>query len=172
MEWEIRQSLPQWCIPWKGLRSPGRCSSWELEFRHCGAIPVWGLLLTSERWVEEMGGRRSWEMPVEEIRAALEARRYCWVTHGAGAITKYTFSSRISRSYSNSMFNFLRNHHINLSISISPFYIPTISAKGSNFSTSFLINTCLLFSVLFYFFNSSHSIGCKVISLWVRFSLS
>ena len=26
-------------------------------------------------------------MPVEESQAAMEARRYCWVTHGGGAIT-------------------------------------------------------------------------------------
>ena len=30
----IRQSLPQ---PGQGRRSSGRCSSWELEFRDCGA---------------------------------------------------------------------------------------------------------------------------------------
>ena len=35
-------------------RSPGRCSSWELEFRDCGAIPELGLLLTAERQTEGM----------------------------------------------------------------------------------------------------------------------
>ena len=55
-------------------------SGWGLEFRDCGAIPGWGLLLTVERWIEGMWGRRLWwEMPVEESQAAMEARRYCWV---------------------------------------------------------------------------------------------
>ena len=58
--------------------SPGRGSSWKLEFRDCGAIPVRGLLLTAERWMEGMCGRRLWwEIPVEESQAAMEARRYC-----------------------------------------------------------------------------------------------
>ena len=35
----IRQSLPQPYI--QRCRSPGRCNSWELEFRDCGAIPEW-----------------------------------------------------------------------------------------------------------------------------------
>ena len=34
------------------LLSPGRHSSWELEFRDCGAIPGRGLLLTAEIRVE------------------------------------------------------------------------------------------------------------------------
>ena len=64
------------------IHTPGRCSSWELQFRHCGAIPGWGLLLIAERQIKGIGGRRSWwEMPVEESRAAMEARGYCWVTH-------------------------------------------------------------------------------------------
>ena len=33
---------------------PGWCSGWELEFRDCGAIPGWGLLLTGERQIEGM----------------------------------------------------------------------------------------------------------------------
>ena len=46
---------------------PGRCSSWELEFRDSGAIPGRGLLLTVERWMEGMERRRLWwEMPMEE----------------------------------------------------------------------------------------------------------
>ena len=61
--------------------SPGRRSGWELEFRDCGAIPGWGLLLITDGWIEGIWGRRSWwEMPVEESQAAMEARRYCWVT--------------------------------------------------------------------------------------------
>ena len=35
----IRQSLPQPYI--QRCRSPGRCNSWELEFRDCGAISGW-----------------------------------------------------------------------------------------------------------------------------------
>jgi len=53
---------------------------WELEFRDCGAIEGQGLLLTVERQIEGMWGRRFWgEMPVEESWAAKEARPYCWV---------------------------------------------------------------------------------------------
>ena len=59
----------------------GRLSGLELEFRGCGAIPGWELLLTGERWIEGMWGRRLWwEMPVEESQAAMKARQYCWVT--------------------------------------------------------------------------------------------
>ena len=48
----IRQSLPQ---PYLDThRSPGRCSSWELEFRDCGANPGRGLLLTVENQIEGM----------------------------------------------------------------------------------------------------------------------
>ena len=73
----IRQSLP---YAWQECGSPGRGSGWELEFSNCGAIPVRGLLLTVERQIEGMWGRRSlWEMPVEESQAAMEARQYCWV---------------------------------------------------------------------------------------------
>ena len=51
---------------------------WELESRDCGAIPGRGLLLTAERWIKGMCGRRLWkEMPVEESQAAMEARQYC-----------------------------------------------------------------------------------------------
>ena len=75
----IRQSLlqPHICragtwVSWKGQR---------LEFRDCGTIPGWGLLLTAERRTEGIWGRRLWgEMPVEESQAATEARGYCSVT--------------------------------------------------------------------------------------------
>ena len=67
--------------PRQGCRSPVRCSSWELQFRDCGAIPGQGLPLTAEIQIEGMWGRRLWwEMPVEENQAAIEARRYCRVT--------------------------------------------------------------------------------------------
>ena len=51
----IRQS--QSCshtYPRQECWSPGRHSSWELEFRDCGAIPELGLLLTAERQTEGM----------------------------------------------------------------------------------------------------------------------
>ena len=48
----------------------------------CGAIPGQGLLLTAERQIEGVWGRRSWwEMLVEESQAAMETRQYCWVMH-------------------------------------------------------------------------------------------
>ena len=73
----IRQSLLQ---PRQKCRSPRRCTSWELEFRDCGAILGWGLLSTVERWIKVMWGRRLWwEMPVEESQAVMEARWYYWV---------------------------------------------------------------------------------------------
>ena len=74
MEWESDS-------PCCSHTSPRWPSGWELEFRDCGTIPGWGLLLTVDRQIEGMGGRRLWwEMPVEESRAAMQARRYCWVT--------------------------------------------------------------------------------------------
>ena len=73
----IRQSLLQPYTLLQEFGSPGRCSSWELEFRDCGAIPGQRLLLIVERWIKGMWGRRLWETPDEESQAAMEARRYC-----------------------------------------------------------------------------------------------
>ena len=68
--------------------SHGRGSSWELGLRNYEAIPGWGLLLTAERRIEGMSGRRSWwKMLMEENQAAMEARRHCWVMLGSSAIT-------------------------------------------------------------------------------------
>ena len=45
-----------------------------------GSIPGQGLLLPAERWIEKRWGIRLWwERPVEQSRAAMEARQYCWV---------------------------------------------------------------------------------------------
>ena len=79
LPWWLGQQVKN--LPRQGRRSPGMCSSWELEFRDCGAIPRRELLLTVERWFKGMWGRRLWcEMPVEESQAAMEARRFseCW----------------------------------------------------------------------------------------------
>ena len=82
MGWELDSPCRSHTYPWQERWSSGMCSDWELEFRDCGVIPGQGLLLTTERWIEGMWGRRSWwEMPVEESQAAMEARQYCWVTH-------------------------------------------------------------------------------------------
>ena len=63
----IRQSLLQPTYPGQECWSPGRPSGSELEFRDCGAISGQGLLLTVERQIEGLGGRRLWmEMLVEE----------------------------------------------------------------------------------------------------------
>ena len=68
--------------PCHSHRYPRRCGGWELEFRDCGAIPGQGLVLTVERQIEGVWGRRLWwEMPVEESQAAIEARWYCWVMY-------------------------------------------------------------------------------------------
>ena len=81
MEWESDSPCCSHTYAGQEYRSPGRGSSWELEFRDCGAVPVQWLLWTVERWIEEMWGRRLWwETPVEESQAAMEARWYCWVT--------------------------------------------------------------------------------------------
>ena len=84
-----RRRLSDWTeLEWESDRPccshtyPRSHSGWELEFRDCGAIPGWGLLLTAERQIEGTWGRRLWwEMPMEKSRAAMETRRYCWVTH-------------------------------------------------------------------------------------------
>ena len=81
MEWESDSSGCSHTYPKQGRKSPGSHSSWELEFRDSGAIPGQGLLLTAERQIAGMWGRKLWwETPVEESWAAMEARWYCWVT--------------------------------------------------------------------------------------------
>ena len=80
MEWESDSPCHSHTYPGQEPWPPGRGSSWELEFGECGVIPGRGLLLTVERRIERMWGRRSWwEMPVEESQAAMEAGWYCWV---------------------------------------------------------------------------------------------
>ena len=82
MEWESYSPCCSHIYPGQGLRSFRRCSSYKLEFRGCGTIPEQELLLTAERWIKGMWGRRLWwEMPVEESQAAMEARQNCWVMH-------------------------------------------------------------------------------------------
>ena len=85
--------------PGQGHWSPGRWSSWELGFRDCGAIPGRELLWTAEKQIEGLWGRRLWwEMPVEESQAAMEARRYCWVSVGGGTITIASLSPHARNS--------------------------------------------------------------------------
>ena len=82
MEWESDSHWGSHTYPRQVRSFPGRLSSWELGFRDCGAIPGQGLLLTAERQIEGIWGRILWwEMSVKESQAAMEARRYCWVTH-------------------------------------------------------------------------------------------
>ena len=58
----------------QAIHTPDR----DTEFGDCGVIPGRGLLLTVERDIERRRGRRLWwEIPVEESRAAMEARQYC-----------------------------------------------------------------------------------------------
>ena len=81
MEWESDSPCHSHTHPRQGCRSPGRCRSWQLESRGCGEIPGQGLLLTAERRIEGMWGRRlRWQMPVEESQAAMEAGQYRWIT--------------------------------------------------------------------------------------------
>ena len=81
MEWESDSPCHSHTYSGQGHRSAGRHRSWEVEFRDCGAIPGWELLLTEERWIEGMWGGRLWrKMPVEESQVAMEPRWYCWVT--------------------------------------------------------------------------------------------
>ena len=81
MEWESDSPCHSHTYPGQGLRSPRRHSGWELEFRDYQANPGRGLLLTTERRIEGMWGRRLWwEVPVEQSQAVMEARRCCWVT--------------------------------------------------------------------------------------------
>ena len=80
MEWESDSPCHSHTYPRQGHRSLGRHSSWELEFRDSGAIPGRELLLTAQRQIEGMWGRRLWlEVPMEESWGAMEARQYCWV---------------------------------------------------------------------------------------------
>jgi len=80
MEWKSDSTCRSHTYYGQECWSPGRCSSWELEFRDCGANPGRGLLLTVEIQIEGMWGRRSWwEMPMEKSQGAMEARWYSWV---------------------------------------------------------------------------------------------
>ena len=58
MEWESDSLCHSHTYPRQERWSPGRLNRCELGFRDCGAIPGWGLLLTAERWIEGMWGRR------------------------------------------------------------------------------------------------------------------
>ena len=79
MEWESDSPCHSHTYLRQRRWSPGRRSSLELEFRDCGATPGPGMLLTVERQIKEMWGRRSWwEFPMEESQAATEARRTTW----------------------------------------------------------------------------------------------
>ena len=60
MEWESDSPCLSHAYPGQEYWSPGRCSGWELELRNCAAIPGRGPLLTVERWIEGMWGRRQW----------------------------------------------------------------------------------------------------------------
>ena len=60
MEWEPGSPSRNHTYPGQWQGSPRRRSGWELEFRDCGAILGQGLLLTVERLVEGMWGRRLW----------------------------------------------------------------------------------------------------------------
>ena len=77
----IRQSLLQPYISQTRMQVP-----WKVQQLEAG---VWGLwsnprvraAVDCGGMIKGMWGRRLWwEMPVEESRAAMEARRYCWVT--------------------------------------------------------------------------------------------
>ena len=79
--------------------SLGRGSSWELELRDCGAIPGQGLLLTEERRIERMWGRRSWwEMQMEESHAARKQGNTAESHVAGGAITIASLSPHASIS--------------------------------------------------------------------------
>ena len=98
MEWESDSPCRSHTYPGQGRKSPGRYRGWELRIRDCGPIPGRGLLLTVERRIEGMWGRKLWgEMPVEESQAAMEARWYCRVTH-RGWSQHHSLSPRTSIS--------------------------------------------------------------------------
>ena len=67
----------------QGRRSPGRRSSWDLELRDCGAIPGRRLLLTVERWIQGMWGRRLWRKARQPWKQDDTAESHV----GGGAIT-------------------------------------------------------------------------------------
>ena len=74
----IRQSLLQPCVHQTGMQVPWKVQQLEAGVRDCRAIPGQGLLLTAERGIQEMWGRRLWwEIPVEESQAAMEAGQTC-----------------------------------------------------------------------------------------------
>ena len=56
----IRQSFPQPYIPQAGTQVPWKVQWLELKFRERGAVSGRELLLTAERQIEGIGGRRLW----------------------------------------------------------------------------------------------------------------
>lgn len=72
----------------------------------------------------------------------------------------YIPSSRIVRLYSNSVFNFLRNHRT-MSTVAAPFYIPTSSSQDFQF---FYILARTYYFLVFVLFYNSHPDGCEVVS--------
>ena len=97
MEWESDSPWRSHAYPGQEFWSPGKRSGWELEFRDCRAIPGWGLLLTAERRIEGMWGRRSWwEMPVEESQPPRKQSDTAGSHVGGGAITIASLSPHAS----------------------------------------------------------------------------
>ena len=81
MEWESDSPCHSHTYPRQERRSPARHSIWELEFRDCGTIPGRRFLLTAERQIEGMWGRRLWlGNTCRGKPGSMEARHYCWVT--------------------------------------------------------------------------------------------
>ena len=81
MEWESDSPRHSHTHPEQGHRSLRWHRGWELKCRDCGAIPGWGLLLTVERLIKGMWGRRlGWENCIEESQTAMGAGWYCRVT--------------------------------------------------------------------------------------------
>ena len=97
-EWEWDSPCCSHAFPGQGCRSsPERGSGWELEFRDCGAIPGRRLLLTAERWIEGMWGRRLWwKISVVESQAAVEEGHTAESHVGGGAITIASHSPHAS----------------------------------------------------------------------------
>ena len=81
MEWESDSPCCSHTYPGQGVKSPGRHSSWELEFRNCGAIPGWGMLMTAERRMEGMWGRRLWWEMHGGNPGSHGTWQCCWVMH-------------------------------------------------------------------------------------------
>ena len=95
MEWESGSPCCSHTYPRQGRSFPGRHRGLELELRDCGAIPGRGLLLTAERQIKGVWGRRQWWEARQPWKQGNAAESHV----EGGAITVASLSPHASSSW-------------------------------------------------------------------------